>query len=109
MTFLRDDGGGVGCYTNRYVRHLGENGEALEKRFGMSLWRSLAHLEVWAGSHPTHVAIFGSFMRLIEAANVQPRLRLYHEVAVLAEDEQFFEYVGCHPRTGMLAAASGSE
>jgi hypothetical protein len=32
------------CDTLRLAR--GENGEALEKSFEMSLWRSLAHLEV---------------------------------------------------------------
>jgi aldoxime dehydratase len=31
-------------------------------------------------------------------------LRLYHEVTVAAADEQFFEYLNCHPGTGMLAA-----
>jgi aliphatic aldoxime dehydratase len=106
MTFLRDSGRGIGCYSNRYVRHLDEAGHAQEKSFGMSLWRSLAHLEVWAGSHPTHLAIFGSFMRMVKATNFQPRLRLYHEVAVLAEDEQSFEYVNCHPRTGMLGTVT---
>jgi heme-degrading monooxygenase HmoA len=60
----------------------------------------------WAWSHPTHVAIFGSFMRMVKATNFQPRLRLYHEVAVLAENEQHFEYVNCHPSTGMLASVA---
>jgi aldoxime dehydratase len=106
VSFLQQEGASIGCHTNRYVRHVDENRCALEKTFGMSLWRSLSHLEVWAGSHPTHVAIFGSFMRMVKATNFQPRLRLYHEVAVLAEDEQHFEYVNCHPSTGMLASVA---
>ncbi|SPP94919.1 conserved protein of unknown function [Bradyrhizobium vignae] len=35
------------------------------------------------------------------------KLRLYHEVTVAAAaDEQFFEYLNCHPKTGMLAAVN---
>jgi aldoxime dehydratase len=30
------------------------------------------------------------------------RLRLYHEVAVADPAEQWFEYVGCRGRTGLL-------
>jgi aldoxime dehydratase len=51
MSFLQQEGASIGCYTNRYVRHVDENSCALEKTFGMSLWRSLSHLEVWAWSH----------------------------------------------------------
>jgi aldoxime dehydratase len=32
------------------------------------------------------------------------KLRLYHEVTVARADEQFFEYLNCHPQTGMLNA-----
>jgi aldoxime dehydratase len=50
------------------------------------------------------VAIFGSFMRMVKVSEGQLRLRLYHEVIVLAEDEQSYEYVNCHPMTRMLRA-----
>jgi hypothetical protein len=29
---------------------------------------------------------------------------VYHEVTVVTADEQFFEYLNCRPRTGMLRA-----
>jgi aldoxime dehydratase len=29
-------------------------------------------------------------------------LQLYHEVTVVRSNEQFFEYCGCHERTGLL-------
>jgi aldoxime dehydratase len=32
------------------------------------------------------------------------KLRPYQEVTVAPADEQFFEYVDCHPQTGMLNA-----
>ena len=34
------------------------------------------------------------------------KLRLYHEVTVARADELFFEYLDCHPQTGMLNAVS---
>lgn len=102
MNFLRDDGLQVGCYCNRYVYHMDDNGNRLEKGFGYSLWRSLAHLESWAESHPTHLRIFGTFLRLVQKL---PNLKLYHEVSVFDADAQHYEYINCHPNTGMLRAA----
>ena len=43
-------------------------------------------------------------MKYLSTLGPSAKLRLYHEVTVAAADEQFFEYQGCHPRTGMLAA-----
>jgi aldoxime dehydratase len=105
MDFLRDAGLDVGCYANRYMRHVDALLQPLQKTFGMSYWRSLEQLERWSESHPTHVAIFGSFMRMVQAMNFDLKLRLYHEVTVARADEQFYEYINCHPRTGLLRAA----
>jgi aliphatic aldoxime dehydratase len=43
-------------------------------------------------------------MKYLSTLGPSAKLRLYHEVTVAAADEQFFEYQGCHSRTGMLAA-----
>ncbi|WGD56118.1 phenylacetaldoxime dehydratase family protein [Bradyrhizobium sp. CB1650] len=104
MDFLRDDGLAIGCYANRYMRVFRADGGASEKSYGQSWWRSLAALERWAESHPTHVKIFGAAMKYLSTLGPSAKLRLYHEVTVAAADEQFFEYLNCHPRTGMLAA-----
>lgn len=104
MHFLRDAGTGIGCYSNRYMRHVDAAGGPLEKSFGLSLWRSLADMERWAESHPTHVAIFGTFMRIVQELQFQLKLRVYHEVAVLKADEQDYEYINCHAGTGLLGA-----
>ena len=42
--------------------------------------------------------------RLREKLGPAAKLKLYHEVTVAAADEQFFEYLNCHDRTGMLRA-----
>lgn len=104
MDFLRDRGLEVGCFANRYVTVEDAAGRPLEKSYGMSWWKSLAKLERWAESHPTHVAIFGAAMKYLSTLGPAAKLRLYHEVTVAQADEQFFEYLNCHPRTGMLRA-----
>jgi aldoxime dehydratase len=102
MAFLRDEGRTVGCYANRYMRVIDDHGDPVDKSFGMSWWHSLADLDRWAKDHPTHKAIFGQAMKYLSTMGPAARLRLYHEVTVAAADDQHFEYLGCHPSTGML-------
>jgi aldoxime dehydratase len=104
MDFLRDDGRAVGCYANRYMTVLDPGGRPLDKTFGMSWWHSLEELDTWAESHPTHVAIFRVAMRYLGTLSPAARLRLYHEVTVASADQQRFEYLDCHPATGLLRA-----
>lgn len=104
MDFLRDEGLSCGCFANRYMQVVDADGRPVEKTFGMSWWKSLAALERWSESHPTHVAIFGAAMKYLSALGPAAKLRLYHEVTVAAADQQFFEYRNCHPKTGMLKA-----
>jgi aldoxime dehydratase len=105
MNFLRDDGLTIGCFANRYMTVVNDTGRTSEKTFGMSWWRSLAALEVWAESHPTHVAIFGAAMKYLGKLGPAAKLKLYHEVTVAAAEEQYFEYYNCHSRTGLLRSA----
>jgi aldoxime dehydratase len=102
MDFLRDEGLSIGCYANRYMTVLGGDGRPTEKSYGMSWWKSLAALERWAESHPTHVRIFGAAMKYLSSLGPAAKLRLYHEVTVARANEQFFEYLNCHDKTGML-------
>jgi aldoxime dehydratase len=102
MDFLHNTGWNIGCYSNRYMQHIGRDGQIIEKSFGLSYWRSLSDLEEWSKSHPTHVAIFGTFMRIVQELEFQMKLRTYHEVSVLKADEQEYEYINCHANTGLL-------
>ncbi|GAA4751942.1 phenylacetaldoxime dehydratase family protein [Modestobacter marinus] len=104
MDFLRDDGLGVGCYANRYMTVVDAQGHPSDKTFGMSWWHSLEELDTWAESHPTHVAIFRVAMKYLGTLGPAARLRLYHEVTVASADQQRFEYLDCHPGTGLLRA-----
>ena len=62
----------------------------------------LAHLEQWVSSHPTHLAIYDRFMAMVQEHNFQLNIKLWHEVAVLPGNGQQFEYINCHPETGLL-------
>jgi aliphatic aldoxime dehydratase len=106
MGFLRVEGRAVGCFANRYLSVLDSAGRPTERSYGLGWWRSMAELERWSESHPTHLAIFGAFGRLVRAQGGRTKLRLYHEVAVAEPDEQWFEYANCRPGTGLLGAVA---
>ena len=104
MDFLRDEGAAIGCFANRYMVVEDATGRPTDKSYGMSWWKSLAALERWAESHPTHVAIFGAAMKYLSALGPAAKLKLYHEVTVALADERFFEYLNCSEGTGLLRA-----
>jgi aldoxime dehydratase len=106
MEFLRDEGRSVDCFANRYMTVLDTAGRPTEKSYGMSWWKSLAALERWSESHPTHVRIFGAAMKYLSSLGPAAKLRLYHEVTVVRAADQFFEYRNCHDCTGMLNAVA---
>ncbi|KAK3308386.1 phenylacetaldoxime dehydratase [Chaetomium strumarium] len=112
MDFLRDRGEEVGCYSCRFMEIVDaktgkaaeeEGGGGIDRTFGLAYFDELASLEAWSREHPTHLAIFGGFQKYARTLRNEVTLRVFHEVAVLDEDQQFFEYVGCHDTTGMLA------
>lgn len=102
MRFLRDHPLEVGCCDMRMVSELDTHGAATQRTYGLGYFLSLGHLERWAESHPTHLAIFDSFLKMVERFQGQLDLRLWHEVSVLPGAGQVFEYVNCHPQTGLL-------
>lgn len=105
MDFLTNEGLPLGCYSNRFVRNIDRDGNLLDLSYNIGHWRSLDRLERWAESHPTHLRIFTTFFKV--AAGLS-KLRLYHEVSVSDSENQSFEYINCHPKTGMLAVVTAS-
>jgi hypothetical protein len=73
-----------------------------ERTFGLGFFDDLASLEFWSKSHQTHINIFGGFLMYAKKLNNILSLRLFHEIYILKEDQQFFEYIGCHSDTAML-------
>ena len=106
MNFLRDKGGNIGCYSCRYMREMEADGTPAERSFGLAYFRTMAELERWAEHHPTHLAIFNTFLEIAPKYGPDLQLRLWHEVSVLPAGNQFGEYVNCLPGTGLLVDAS---
>lgn len=102
MRYLAENGAETGCCDARYATEIGPDGRKLPRTFGHCIFLSLGHLEDWAKSHATHLSIFGSFFKLLKMRENRINLRLWHEVAVLPTGGQHFEYLNCHPATGLL-------
>jgi|SRR5665213_1498463 len=102
MTFLRDHPDETGCCDLRFADETSHDGAPLKKSFGLGYFLTLGHLEKWAATHPTHLAIFSKFLTMAREHGANLKLKLWHEVSVLPAAGQVFEYVNCHPGTGLL-------
>jgi aldoxime dehydratase len=102
MNFLWDHLDQTGCCDLRFAEETGLGGAPLKKSFGLGYFLTLGHLEKWASTHPTHLAIFATFLTMAGDNGADLKLRLWHEVSVLATAGQVFEYVNCHSETGLL-------
>jgi aldoxime dehydratase len=102
--YLRDHPVETGCISGRFVEELELDGGATDRTCFLGWFASLAHLERWSESHPTHLAIFDQFKILIGTGEM--RLRLWHEVSVLPAGGVELTYVNCHSQTGFLAWAA---
>ncbi|KAF2799688.1 phenylacetaldoxime dehydratase [Melanomma pulvis-pyrius CBS 109.77] len=105
MEFLRDNPE-IGCYSCRFMDVVdAETGKPdKERTFGLAYFNELASLEKWSKSHKTHLDIFGGFLKYAKKLGPDMTLKLWHEVLVLEPDQQYFEYIGCHGKTGMLGS-----
>jgi len=102
MTFLRDNPDLAGCCELRFAQESDREGTPLKRTFGLGYFLTLGHLEKWAATHPTHLAIFGRFLTMVRKYSADLKLRLWHEVSVLPAADQVFEYINCNSETGLL-------
>lgn len=106
MDYLRDNAVESRCLCMRLMRQVETDGRELEQTFGLGYGLDIYAFEEWAKSHPTHLKIFGQFMNHAEKFGADMQLRLWHEVSVIAGEDAEFEYVACHPETGLLSYAA---
>ena len=76
---------GTGCLSSRFLQEQTLDGEDLESTSFVGWFRDLASLEAWSRSHPTHLAIFESFLAMVGELGGQIQLRLWHEVSVIPQ------------------------
>lgn len=67
-------------------------------------FHSLGHLERWAEGHATHHAIYGHAIEQSRRYGAERTVVTWHEVFAVSA-RGFFEYVNCHPGTGILPRA----
>jgi aldoxime dehydratase len=106
MTFLRDEGLDIGCFSCRFMQVLDASGAPTESSFGQAYFSDIGALEAWAEHHPTHLAIFNTFLQTMAPLGGAMKTSLFHEVTALEPASQSFEYINCHPKTGLMAAAA---
>ncbi len=102
MRFLRDNPWEANCYSLRFVEQRDDTWGATEQTFGLGYATDVRAFEQWAKSHPTHLAIFDGFLQMVDTFGAGLELRLWHEVTALPADGCEFEYIACHPDTGLL-------
>lgn len=102
MDVLNRSGAAFGCLCSRYAWLLDETGKTKEATYGMSIWRSLSHLERWAEGHYTHLTSYVKSVQHGTRHGAAAKLSRYHEVVVPTEQQVRLEYRNCHPRTGVL-------
>lgn len=102
MQYLRDNPVESHCYSLRFVDKCGPDWQVLTQSFGLGYATDIHAFENWAKSHPTHLAIFGNFLKMVDLFGENMKLRLWHEVCVLPAEGCEFEYINCHQHSGLL-------
>lgn len=102
MQYLSENPEESRCLSMRLMTMQDESGQDLPQTFGLGYALDIFAFEEWAKSHPTHLRIFDQFMQHADRFADQMQLRLWHEVSVIQEDSSEMQYIGCHPKTGLL-------
>ena len=106
MDYLRDNPEESRCLCMRLMRRTNDDNGELNQTFGLGYGLDIYAFEEWAKSHPTHTKIFGQFLNHAEKFGENMKLRLWHEVSVVADEGTDFEYIACHSQTGLLPYAN---
>jgi aldoxime dehydratase len=101
VAFLASHPVQTNCISARLVTDVDQHPDCPQSET-LAWFVSLTDLEAWTWSHPTHEAIFGSFMEHARRFNFEVDILLGHEVAVVPKGGGRAEYNNCHPATGFL-------
>jgi aldoxime dehydratase len=107
MRFLRDEGADSGCLLMRFAECCDTDWQPITQSFGLGYARDIAVFENWARSHPTHVAIFDTFMQMVEQFGENLTLQLWHEVTVVGKAGIDCEYINCPDIASALSGSAG--
>jgi len=102
MLYIRDNPADSGCCSVRYMRDCDLSGNEREEASGLAYFINIDAMETWAKRHASHEKIYTIAKQQLKDPNFVRELRTCHEVWVLPEKGQRFEYINCQPMTGVL-------
>jgi len=101
MRYLSDNKEATGCMSLRIMTNLNDDGSPRAETSVLGAFSSMHKLEQWAASHETHLDIYRHAIAMNRLHKEKREVVTWHELFVLLMGN-CFEYVNCHPATGML-------
>lgn len=90
-----------GTLTLRVMTNLSPEGAERRETSVLGYFLSLDKLEVWARSHETHLDIYRHAIAMNRLYAARREVVTWHEVFIMLGGTMF-EYINCHPLTGLL-------
>ncbi len=107
MAYLRENPLNTGCCSLRFQQTCDIEGSPRLETHALGYFLSLKHMEEWSEKHASHEAIFSAAMQYYRKFGKSNQLRTWHEVFVLPEAGQSFEYINCASGTGLSSCFDG--
>lgn len=101
MNFLLDNKTDTGTLALRVMTNLNSDGSERAETSVLAYFLSLAKLEDWSKSHETHLDIYRHAIAMNRKFKEKREVVTWHECFILPAATAF-EYVNCHPMTGVL-------
>lgn len=105
MHYLLDNMEKTGTLSLRVMTNLNEDGSERDETSVNAYFASLANMEHWASHHPTHQKIYDHAIAKNRQYGKNREVVTWHEVFLLTSGIAF-EYVNCHPETGIIPFCS---
>jgi aldoxime dehydratase len=102
MAYLQERPTSTGCCSLRFQQTCDAAGIPALETHALGYFLSLKDMEEWSEHHASHEAIFAAAMQYYRKFGKANQLRTWHEVFVLPEEGQTFEYLNCQAGTGLL-------
>jgi aldoxime dehydratase len=101
MNFLLDHKQDTGTLALRVMTNLDADGNERAETSVLAYFLSLEKLEDWSKSHVTHLDIYGHAIAMNRRFKEKREVVTWHEAFVMPASTSF-EYVNCHPLTGVI-------
>lgn len=104
MQYLAGTAEETGCMSLRVMENLNADGTPRSETSVVATLLSIEQLEEWATTHELNLDTFQHTSSMDRSRTEQTEIVTWHELSVISHGVMF-EYVNCHPNTGMLPFA----